>query len=939
MFSEDGHGSEGSDLTRTTPTPPGADGPARYIGPYRLLQRIGEGGMGEVYEAEQERPVRRRVALKLIKRGMDTREVVARFESERQALALMDHPNIAHVFDAGSTDEGLPYFVMELVHGVPIIEHCDRHRLPTRARLELFLRVCDAVQHAHQKAIIHRDIKPSNILVTFQDEEAVPKIIDFGVAKAIAQPLCERTLFTEMGQLIGTPGYMSPEQAEMSGQGIDTRTDVYSLGAVLYELLVGAQPFNPETLRAAGFDAMRRVIREVEPPKPSTRLDTLGEAATASATNRRTTPRLLSGELRGDLDWIAMKALEKDRGRRYGSPSDLAADIRRHLKDEPVVARPPSTTYRVSKFARRHRVAVGSFAGAFLVLILFAITMAVQAGRIARERDRAIEAEASTQAINDFLVKDMLAMASPERAMGRKVTVQEVLEQASQRVGSAFPNRPGLEVPVRLTIGGIQMGLGKLDDGEKQVEAALQLARDKFGEDDPRTLRARRGWAKVLCQRGRFTEAEPILRDVLQKQRRLLGDRALHTLQTLEDLAFVLSQREASQEQHAEAVQSYRQVLEAYRAIHGTDHGESIRALANYGNCLRNFDSPDAEPPLQEAAERSLRVLGESNPTTVFALSNLAYFYGMSGRAVEAEAATRRALAATSAVYGENHPRSVYQMAALADWLAELERPLEAEQMLRRAVDAWKPQPLQSARFFYSFSLAERLYMNGKLQEAEAFARSELAIPDSVIGADDPQRLLLTVCLGVVLRAQGQLQEAERIYRRVLEGRERSLGRDHMYTLRVLAQLGDILSREGRHAEGEAMARDALARGMASLPQGWDGDDQRAMINECLGKILLRSGRAAEAEQHFREAIALKERYPVERPLAAEAQIWLAEALIRQSRPAEGLALLQTAWPVLVRNRGAGNPMREQARGLIEDLAATGETRVAARALLTQTGI
>jgi len=934
MGREPGQGSADSQLERTTQGCPDGSDASRCIGPYRLLQRVGEGGMGEVYEAEQERPVRRRVALKVIKRGMDTKEVIARFESERQALALMDHPNIAHVFDAGSTEDGLPYFVMELVHGVPITEHCDRHHLSTRERLELFLRVCDAVQHAHQKAVIHRDIKPSNILVSFQGQEAIPKIIDFGVAKAIAQPLSQRTLFTEFGQLIGTPGYMSPEQAEMSGQGIDTRTDVYSLGAVLYELLVGAQPFDPATLRGAGFDAMRRVIREVEPPRPSTRVETLGESATTAATNRHTTPRLLRSELRGDLDWIAMRALEKDRARRYESPSDLAADIRRHLKDEPVFARPPSTRYRMAKFVRRHRVAVGSLAGIFLVLVLFGMTMAIQAGRIARERDRALDAEASTQAINEFLVKDMLGMASPERAMGRQVTVQEVLAAADERVGGAFPDQPGLEVPVRLTIAGIQMNLGKLNEGEKQAEAALTLAREAFGEDDPRTLRALRARAKFLSQRGQFAEAEPMLQGVLAKQRRLLGERAPHTLQTLADLAFVFAQREASKEQRIEAQRMFREVLDSYRAIYGPDHKEAVIALINYGNILQNCDSPGAEPYLEEAAERSQRVLGQSHPSTVFALTQLAYCYGMAGRAVEAEAATRKALAATRAVYGEHHPRTAYQLAALADWLTELERPLEAEEMLRQAVEVWKPLPLQSQRFFYSFSLVEKMYRNGKLREAEDLARSELAIPETAIAADDPQRLLLTVSLGAVLRGQGRLQEAERLYRRVWEGREKSLGKGHMYTLRVQAQLGDVLSREGRHAEGEALARDAVAKGMSSFPEGWDGDDQRAMVNECLGKILLRSGRFAEAEGHFREAIALQDKHPVELPLAAETQTCLAEALIRQGRQAEGLEALRGAWPVLVRNRGTGNPMLEQARGLLQQMAAAEETRADARALL-----
>jgi serine/threonine protein kinase len=328
----------------------------QQIGPYRILSEIGHGGMGVVYEAEQERPVHRRVALKLIKWGMDTKAVIARFESERQALALMNHPNIASVFDAGATEQGRPYFAMEFVRGEPITEYCDKNRLTIQERLNLFIQVCEGVQHAHQKGIIHRDIKPSNILITIQDDKPVPKIIDFGVAKATSQKLTERTVYTELGQLIGTPEYMSPEQAEMTGIDIDTRTDVYSLGVVLYELLVGAQPFDSKTLRQANFDDMRRTIREEEPPKPSTRLTRLPEPSTTAAKNRRVELRTLARAVSGDLDWITMKALEKDRTRRYGSPFELAADIGRYWRNEPVLAGPPSASYRVQKFVRRHRV-------------------------------------------------------------------------------------------------------------------------------------------------------------------------------------------------------------------------------------------------------------------------------------------------------------------------------------------------------------------------------------------------------------------------------------------------------------------------------------------------------------------------------------------------------------------------------------------------------
>jgi serine/threonine protein kinase/tetratricopeptide (TPR) repeat protein len=362
---------------------------AGQIGPYRLLQMLGEGGMGEVWLAEQKTPIHRTVALKLIKAGMDTKTVIARFESERQALALMDHPAIARVFDAGSTPEGRPYFVMEYVPGLPITEYCDKHQLTVKERLELFMQVCDGVQHAHQKAIIHRDLKPSNVLVAEQEGKAVPKIIDFGLAKATAQRLTEKTLFTELGVMMGTPEYMSPEQADMGEQNIDTRTDVYSLGVILYQLLVGVLPFETKAMRAAGLEAILRAIREQEPAKPSTRIRSMGPASSLSAANRREDPRTFARHIRGELDWITMKALEKERSRRYGSPAELRADIQHHLANEPVAAHPPSTRYRAGKYIRRHRLAVGFAASVVVLLVAFAATMAVQAVRISRERDRA----------------------------------------------------------------------------------------------------------------------------------------------------------------------------------------------------------------------------------------------------------------------------------------------------------------------------------------------------------------------------------------------------------------------------------------------------------------------------------------------------------------------------------------------------------------------
>src|SRR5437867_980573 len=381
------------------------------IGRYKLLERVGEGGCGVVYVAEQTEPVRRRVALKVIKLGMDTKAVVARFEAERQALAMMDHPNIAKVLDAGSTDQGRPYFVMELVRGIRITDYCDQNNLPTRERLDLFIKVCQAIQHAHQKGIIHRDLKPSNILVTLHDGVPVPKIIDFGIAKATEGRLTDLTVYTELHQFLGTPAYMSPEQAEMSGLDIDTRSDIYSLGVLLYELLTGGTPFNTKELLEAGLDAMRKTIRETEPLRPSTRLSTMLNAdLTAVAKHHRAEPPKLVHLIRGDLDWIVMKSLERDRARRYDTANGLAMDIQRHLSDEPIGARPPSNLYRFQKMVRRNKLAFGAAA---TVVVALALGMCLAAWSLVRERAARTQAEASQkaarteaakqEAVNNFL--------------------------------------------------------------------------------------------------------------------------------------------------------------------------------------------------------------------------------------------------------------------------------------------------------------------------------------------------------------------------------------------------------------------------------------------------------------------------------------------------------------------------------------------------------
>ncbi|MBZ0269641.1 serine/threonine-protein kinase, partial [bacterium] len=553
------------------------------IGPYRILEKLGEGGFGEVWIGEQSEPVKRRVAVKVLKAGMDTKAVLARFEAERQALTLMSHRNIARILDAGATESGRPYFVMDLIDGASITRYCDERRLSTRERVALFVFVCTAVQHAHQKGVIHRDLKPSNLLVTVEGGEATPKVIDFGIAKAVDEPLTDRTMLTMQGQMIGTPAYMSPEQAA-GALFVDTTTDIYSLGAVLYELLTGAPPFEPESLESAGLEGMSRILREVDPPTPSTRVSRLGEASTGVAARRGTEPQALRGELQGELDWITMRAMEKDPGRRYASASDLAADLRRYLAHEPVTAAPPSAAYRTRKFARRHRTGVGIAAAVAVTLVVFAVTMAVQANRIAAERDRANRERESAERVASFL-SEMLGSVQPEvlgnslwidlrrrvaesrRAAGAtdaeiadadaefaalmrgvnptdaalRLLDEEILARAGLTVDAQLAGDPRIAARLHHTFARTYRELGLLDRAEPQALAAIELGREQFGADDAETLRARNEWSVLLQRQGRLDEAEENGRETLERSQAALGPDAPTTLAALTNRAVLLS--------------------------------------------------------------------------------------------------------------------------------------------------------------------------------------------------------------------------------------------------------------------------------------------------------------------------------------------------------------------------------------------------------------
>ncbi len=643
------------------------------IGPYRLLQQLGEGGMGEVWLAEQSYPVRRRVALKLIKAGMDTREVVTRFESERQALALMDHPAVAKVFDGGSTSLGRPYFVMEYVPGVPITEWCDQHKLSVAERLELFIHVCEGVQHAHQKAIIHRDLKPSNILVTEVDGKAAPKIIDFGVAKAVSQGLTEETLFTRVGVILGTPEYMSPEQADSAGEDIDTRTDVYSLGVILYQLLVGTAPLD---LRRLTFEEMLRKLREDDPPRPSTKLRTLGDQASVVVGNRRTAPKSLERQLRGDLDSIVLKALEKQRVRRYAAPSELAADIGRYLRHEAVMARPASAGYQARKYVRRHRLGVAFAAAVILLLASFAVTQAIQLRRTERERDRA-------DRVTGFMT-GMFKVSDPSEARGKSITAREILDKASNDINSGLVRDPELRAQLMEVMSTVYLNLGLYSPAESLIRQTVQIRRRVLGPDHRDTLRSNVDLGITLFDEARYAESGKLLKQTVESTRRVAGPDHPDTIRAEVNLGITLFE----EGRYGEAEKLLRHTVESSKRVLGPENIDTLKCMNNLALTLREQHRYAEEEALsRQTLEIARRTLGPDHPLTLNFMLNLTVVLDDEGRYAEEEPIVLQSLEIERRVLGSDHPQTLKSMNNLANLLIHLGRNDDAAEQLMKLRD------------------------------------------------------------------------------------------------------------------------------------------------------------------------------------------------------------------------------------------------------------
>jgi len=816
------------------------------FGRFRIIKQIGEGGCGVVYRAEQLQPIRREVALKVIKLGMDTGSVIARFEAERQALALMDHPGIAKVFDAGTSLKGRPFFAMELVSGERITDYCDGKQLSIAQRLELFARVCEAVQHAHQKGIIHRDLKPSNILVSELDGVAQPKVIDFGIAKATSrQRLADQTVYTAFEQFVGTPAYMSPEQAGATSEDVDTRSDIYSLGVLLYELLTGRPPFEPERLRQAAVDEVFRIIRDEDPARPSARLTTLTAPELSEVSRRRlAAPLKLVREVRGDLDWVVMKALEKLPARRYETANALAAEVRRHLNHEPVRARPPSGTYRFQKMVQRNRLAFAAGTVVVVALIAGAVISTWGFLREKKARERAVEAEgkATTQAIRSDrvarLLKEVLAGAGPSVALGRDTAMlRDLLNRATEHLNQEV-NDPAVEIELRETIGRAYYDLKDLDKAEGMHREVLRLRESLHDATNAAIANSLMDLATVLNTRAEardLAEAEPVLRRALVIRTTTLGYDHLDVADTLQELARNLR----AQRNGDESEKLYREALAIRRKL--LEPGDSrLLSSLNALALVLSADTrrlPEAEVFIREAIEIQEQKLPEGDPVRINTLATSAHVLESAGRWAEAEAVLRQVIALRRKLYGDQNELTADDLNLLAFILMKSGKYDEAEALVREAIALHrKTRGDKHPRIANNLLgvLADVLKKQQKWAEAEAVCREWVPLLRKV-SPDRPETLLDALdWFSAVLMAQHKWSEAEPVLRECLElccqlhegpqpsGSKRCMG--------VRRRLGETLLRLNKPTEAEPLLL-ASYESLKENPGKWELIDcEKSMV-------------------------------------------------------------------------------------------------------------
>jgi len=744
------------------------------IGPYRLIRQLGEGGMGQVWLAEQSAPVKRQVALKIIKGGRYDESALLRFNVERQTLAIMDHPAIAKVFDAGSTAEGQPYFVMEYVPGRPITDYCDEKRLSVQERLALFIRVCDGVQHAHQKAIMHRDLKPSNILVVEVDGKPMPRIIDFGIAKAISQQAEDETMVTRAGGMVGTLGYMSPEQADPTVLDVDTRTDVYSLGVVLYELLTGVLPFDASQWRTKPFHVMLRRLHEEDPPSPSIRLS--GDfTSTTTAQCRNTDPRQLESLLRGDLDWITLRALEKDRARRYASPSELGADVGRYLRNEPVVARPASTAYRTKKYVQRHKFGVAAATAMALLLIAFAVMQTIQLRRITRERDRADRVTA--------FMTGMFKVSNPSEARGNDIRAREILDKSSKEIDTGLAHDPELQAQMMNVMGTVYQGLGLTSKAEPLLRRAVEIRQRILGPRNPDTLQSQNDLALAVLAESHYPEAERLSRETMETRRQVLGIEHHDTVDSMVQLARILG----FESRYDEAEKLNREALEIARRKWPQDR-LTATALSLLADTLTHEQKyPEAEKAVREALETDRRTLGSDHPSVLRDMFNLASILLDEQRYADAEAMYKELIESARRVLGPQHPGTLAAMGNLATLLEKEKRFADAEKLNRQV----------------------------------------LAAQRQTLGPEHASTLLTMTNLGSDLIAEKNYSEAEKVLRDALAGLRRVLGPAHEFTASAAQNLARVLALEGKRDEAFVPLR-AYAEGISTVDDfdRLENDDQ-----------------------------------------------------------------------------------------------------------------